>query len=251
MRLVALSTPSLISGARAPETLGEPGAPNRVALASAGEAATYPGRTMYTTEKARRYQDQPDAKHRAEMRLIDRAFALIPTEHRVLDAPCGGGRVTVHLARRGYRLRAADLSEAMLEIARRTMAAEGLPVDVDHQDVECLSYSDRTFDTAVSFRLFHHFPTPEIRRRVVHELCRVAASNVVLSYLSPWAFTPAKNRLVAAFGGRPVRKFATSLREIEGYFAENGFRLVADFARRPLVHTLHLAVFQRIDTSSS
>jgi 2-polyprenyl-3-methyl-5-hydroxy-6-metoxy-1,4-benzoquinol methylase len=206
---------------------------------------------MYTAEKARRYQDQPDAKHRAEMRLIDRAFALIPREHRVLDAPCGGGRVSVHLARRGYRLRAADLSEAMIDSARQTMAAEGLQIDVDHQDVECVSYQDRAFDTVVSFRLFHHFPTPEIRRRVVHELCRVAASNVVLSYLSPWAFTSARNRLVAACGGRPVRKFATSLGEVEGYFAENGFRLVADFARLPLVHTLHLAVFQRIDTTAS
>ena len=37
----------------------------------------------------------------------------------------------------------------------------------------------------MSFRLFHHFPTVEIRRRVVQELCRIAGKNVVLSYFHP------------------------------------------------------------------
>jgi 2-polyprenyl-3-methyl-5-hydroxy-6-metoxy-1,4-benzoquinol methylase len=54
------------------------------------------------------------------MRLVDRAFALVPKTHRVLDVPCGGGRVTIHLAQSGYQVSSADLSEAMLEIARRT-----------------------------------------------------------------------------------------------------------------------------------
>jgi len=43
--------------------------------------------------------DRQPAKERAELRLVQRAFELIP-HGRVLDAPCGGGRVTLLLAKR-------------------------------------------------------------------------------------------------------------------------------------------------------
>jgi 2-polyprenyl-3-methyl-5-hydroxy-6-metoxy-1,4-benzoquinol methylase len=206
---------------------------------------TYAGRTKYDETRSRKYQKRPPDKHVAEMRLLDRAFALIPSEHRVLDAPCGGGRVTIHLAKKGYRVRAADLSEAMVKIARENIATEHLDCPVEQQDIEKLTLPDRSVDTIVSFRLFHHFPNQGIRRRVVNELCRVAARNVVLSYFSPLSLTSAKNTLRAKVGGKQLKKFPTSLPEIEGYFATNGFQLVKDFAQLPLVHTLHVAVFER------
>ena len=66
----------------------------------AAPTTTYRGRVKYDQTTATKYQTRKPAKHRAEMRLIDRAFALIPKTHRVLDVPCGGGRVAVHLAKR-------------------------------------------------------------------------------------------------------------------------------------------------------
>ena len=68
---------------------------------------------------------------------------------------------------------------------------------------------------------------------------------MVLSYFSPVSVTSIKRRMTAALGGKRSQKHSTSLREIEGYFARNGFRLVKNFARMPVVHTLHLAVFER------
>ncbi len=206
---------------------------------------TYTGRTKYTEERSRKYQKRPKGKHAAEMKLLDKAFALIPTEHRVLDAPCGGGRVTVHLAHKGFTMTAADLSESMVTITRETVAKNKLDVKVERQDIEQLTFPDGAFDTIVSYRLFHHFPNAEIRRRVVRELCRVAAKNVVLSYFSPLSFTSAKNKLREKLGGKQAKKFTTPLSEVKGYFAECGFRLVKDFAQTPLVHTLHAAVFER------
>jgi 2-polyprenyl-3-methyl-5-hydroxy-6-metoxy-1,4-benzoquinol methylase len=209
------------------------------------QTVAYRGRVKYTEAAARKYQTRKPAKHRAEMRLIDRAFALIPKTHRVLDVPCGGGRVTVHLAERGYRVSAADLSEAMLEIAREHVAERHVDCAVQRQDIEKLTYADGAFDTVVSFRLFHHFPTAEIRQRVVNELCRVARHNVVLSYFSPLSFTSVKRKLRAATGGRDSQKYPTPLSEVEAYFKSAGFRLVKNFAQTPLVHTLHVAVFER------
>lgn len=209
------------------------------------QPAAYRGRVKYNETTARRYQVRKEGKHRAEMHLVDRAFRLIPKAHRVLDVPCGGGRVTVHLAQQGYKLTCADLSDAMLAIARENVARSGLDCPVERQDIEKLRYADRSFDTVVSFRLFHHFPNAEIRQRAVTELCRVARQYVALSYFSPASVTSLKRTLRAAMGGRSSDKHPTPLREVRGYFAKAGFRLVKDFAQLPLVHTLHLAVFER------
>jgi ubiquinone/menaquinone biosynthesis C-methylase UbiE len=210
------------------------------------EQAAYRGRTKYTDATAERYQVRKESKHRAEMRLVGRAFAAIPKDHRVLDVPCGGGRVTLHLARKGYQMACADLSEGMLKIARENVARNGLHCPVEKQDVERLTYADNAFDTVISFRLFHHFPNPEIRQRAVNELCRVARQYVALSYFSPASVTSVKRRIRVALGGRRSDKHPTPLSEVQGYFQKAGFRLVKDHARFPLVHTLHLAVFERV-----
>lgn len=203
---------------------------------------TYAGRTKYTPDRARKYQIRPSAKHAAEMKLLDRAFKLIPKEYRVLDAPCGGGRVSVHLASRGYRMSAADLSTSMVEVARETMTTNQLTVTVEQQDVEKFTYPDRHFDAVISFRLFHHFPNADIRQRVVKELCRIAGKNVVLSYFHP-ALSTLRRKLKERKTGS--KKYVTTLKEVEGYFNAAGFRLVKDFAQLPVIHTLHVAVFER------
>lgn len=212
-------------------------------LEEQGSLVAYAGRVKYDEQQARSYQSRKPAKHRAEMHLIDRAFALIPKHYRVLDAPCGGGRVLVHLAEQGYTTTGADLSDAMVTIAREIVANAGLRCEIEQEDLERLGFEDRQFDAVISFRLFHHFPTAEIRQRVVKELCRVARHSVALSYFSPASFTSLKRRLL----GTETDRFATPLQEVRAYFAAAGFRLVKDFAQAPLFHTLHLAVFERVD----
>lgn len=206
----------------------------------------YEGRVKYSESKARSYQLVKERKNRAELKLVSRAFRLVPTGS-VLDAPCGGGRVSLLLASKGYQMRSADLSEPMRTIARENFGLAGLGISVDAEDVEQLSYADQSFDAAICFRLFHHFPDPRIRQRVVMELCRVTRKHVALSYFSPNSVTSLQRRWRAARGGRKSQKFATPLSEVEAYFDAAGFRLIRDFARLPLIHTLHLALFERAD----
>lgn len=205
----------------------------------------YTGRVRYTTAAAQRYAERDGPAHRAEMLLIKKAFTHVPHGH-VLDAPCGGGRVSLWLARAGYNVTAADLSDPMLEIARINSANESLRITVERGDVEKLGYPDRHFDAVVCFRLFHHFPNKEIRARVVAELCRVARRHVVMSYFTPYCGTSVKRAMQKKLFGRKMAKFATSLREVEGYFAPHGFKLARNYARAPLLHTIHLAVFERV-----
>lgn len=212
---------------------------------TADETPAYPARTFYTPAKAERYQQRKASKDQAEMDLVAKAFRLIPPG-RVLDAPCGGGRVSVLLARRGYQMTSADLSEPMIEIARASLQKAGLDIPVHREDVERLSYANRSFDAVVCFRLFHHFPNREIRERAVRELCRVADQFVALSFFSPYSFTSVQRRLRVMRGGRTSHKHQTTLREVKGYFEKAGFRLVKNLARCQFIHTLHMAVFERV-----
>ena len=209
------------------------------------ETVAYRGRVKYDEKTAKSYQVRKTGKHLAEMKLVDRAFSLIPKTHRVLDLPCGGGRVTVHLGLQGYKMSSADLSDAMLAITRENVAKNGLKGAVEKQDIEKLSYADQHFDSLISFRLFHHFPNPEIRQRAVSELCRIAKHFVAISYFSPASITLLKRNLRAALGKGKSDKHHTPLSEVKRYFAKAGFQFVKDFARTPLIHTLHVAVFER------
>jgi ubiquinone/menaquinone biosynthesis C-methylase UbiE len=208
-------------------------------------AAAYAGKVKYGENTARKYQVVKQGKNQAELRLVERAFQAIP-KGTVLDIPCGGGRVSRRLTELGYSMHAADISDAMLTIARENFSNAGMNIPVEKQDVEGLTFSSQAFDSVICFRLFHHFPEPQIRQRAVSELCRVARKCVALSYFSPYSPTSLQRRWRALTHGRKSQKYATPLKEVERYFAAAGFRLVRDFARMRFIHTLHMAVFERI-----
>jgi SAM-dependent methyltransferase len=73
----------------------------------------------------------------AEVDFVIRAGELGPGA-QVLDVPCGSGRHTLELARRGCAVTGIDVSEEAVEHARGAAAAEGLRVDLRVGDMRTL-----------------------------------------------------------------------------------------------------------------
>ena len=209
------------------------------------DPAAYRNRIKNDPQAAEVYKYRKATKHQAEMALVERGFCCIPQSNTVLDIPCGAGRVTILLERLGYRCTGAEISDAMIEVARQEIAAAELGSRIDKIDIEDMDYPDRQFGAIICFRLFHHFPNPQVRRRVVKEMCRVASEYVALSYFSPLSPTSLRRAFRATVSGKISRQYATPLTEIAAYFQECGFGLVKDFAQTPWMHTLHLAIFKR------
>jgi 2-polyprenyl-3-methyl-5-hydroxy-6-metoxy-1,4-benzoquinol methylase len=91
-----------------------------------------------------------------------------------LEVGCGGGFHAMRLARRGYRVKAVDFSDAVLDRARENVRAAGLEhlIDVGREDLVDLSYDDHSFDYALCWGVLMHVPEVE---RAVEQLSRVIA----------------------------------------------------------------------------
>ncbi|MEW6280347.1 MAG: methyltransferase domain-containing protein, partial [Candidatus Eremiobacterota bacterium] len=79
-----------------------------------------------------------------------RSFLALPPGSRILDLACGSGRLSVALARLGYRVVALDSGRRLLDHAQRAAAQAGQNIEFVCQDMRALDF-DARFDFAFSF----------------------------------------------------------------------------------------------------
>jgi SAM-dependent methyltransferase len=84
-----------------------------------------------------------------EAEFIEKNLRL-PSKGRVLDAPCGGGRHSLALAARGYRMTAIDISPQFLQAARAAANQKNVSIDWHQGDMRELPWQ-REFDGAFCF----------------------------------------------------------------------------------------------------
>ncbi len=104
----------------------------------------------------------------------DLVHRLEPKEdERWLDVACGAGAVSMRAARAGANVTGVDLSEVMIDTARRRATEEGLDISYEVGDAEQLPVPDAGFDV-VSSSVGAIF-APD-HRAVARELARVVRS---------------------------------------------------------------------------
>jgi 2-polyprenyl-3-methyl-5-hydroxy-6-metoxy-1,4-benzoquinol methylase len=97
---------------------------------------------------AERYEENVFTQNtQFEVEFISRLYPL-PVGSRILDVGCGTGRHCIEFARRGYRMTGLDLSEGMLEVARRNAESAGVQVDWVLADATDFHFED-AFDGAI------------------------------------------------------------------------------------------------------
>lgn len=168
-----------------------------------------------------------------EMSLIYKAIKLagITPPARILDIPCGTGRLSFFLAEKGFRVIGADISTAMIEQGGKRSKNTFIKQQVKlvASDAESLSFPDSFFDVGVSLRLFGHLP-PENRQKVLSELSRVSRSVVVAYY---------HKNCVQGLIGRKIRSKRdtywnpVNLRQIDEELKDAGLKRVSIFFLLP------------------
>jgi ubiquinone/menaquinone biosynthesis C-methylase UbiE len=130
------------------------------------------------------------------------------------------------LVERGYRVVAADVSDAMLSRAKHTyesyrQSKNGAAPEVSFsiRDVLATGLQTNEFDGISCIRLFHHFSEADIRRRALRELNRICRGPIVVTFLNSFALDLATSWLKAKLkrrkpdGQRPIpfRTFAADV----------------------------------------
>ena len=101
---------------------------------------------------------------------VDFVSSQIRPAGRVLDVPCGTGRIAVPLSERGFTVAGLDISEAVLSVAR----SAGPSLDFRQGDMRELPWSDDSFDAVLNlWTAFGYFETREEDERVLAEVARV------------------------------------------------------------------------------
>ena len=128
-------------------------------------------KTAFRYDYLRVYPHRNDEEARRQVDfLVDRLD--VPSSCEVLDLGCGDGRHSLELARRGFRVTGLDLSEELLERARRRTADEGLDITFMRGDMRDPP-ADRAFDLVVNFfTSFGYFREDGENARVLEAISR-------------------------------------------------------------------------------
>ena len=209
----------------------------RVLLTAAqpfGTASRYEDR-----ERSRGYAERNPARNARELELLARVWPGRAGE-RVLDMPCGAGRLLPFLEARGHRVAQADGALAML----RQVTARGVNGALTVQaNALQMPFSDDAVDGVVMFRFLHHMP-PDAARAAIQEACRVAERFVVVSFFHPVSAHHVRRRAKQLLGA-PATRFAMTLGEVSRVAARAGFRRAASAAQWPYVRDLWVVAFVR------
>lgn len=131
----------------------------------------------YVGDQARKDWGAGSGLFPAESVIIGRHFPNVPA--KILDLGCGGGRTTVALEANGYEVEAIDLSEDLVDEARRHV----MRAHVQLMDARALDFPDASFDAVLfSFNGLDCVHPSTERRRVLDEVHRVLRREGVFYY---------------------------------------------------------------------
>jgi ubiquinone/menaquinone biosynthesis C-methylase UbiE len=97
---------------------------------------------------------------------------------RILDIPCGTGRMTRFLLKQEHYVIGADVSKEMMEVAQTKVADFAAFGGFYQSDAASLSFQDDSFDCVVSVRFMGHIPS-NVRARILTEFHRLSQHAII------------------------------------------------------------------------
>lgn len=134
-----------------------------------------------------------------EKALLGNLLGLFPKARSVLEVGCGTGHFTRWMEKRGLEAVGLDISEPMLNEARRLGGPNYLL-----GNALSLPFTDRSYDVTALITTLEFVPDPA---RALCEAVRVARQGVLLGVLNRWSLLTLRYRLSGKAMWRPARFF--------------------------------------------
>lgn len=159
-----------------------------------------------------------------EFTLLERLLSSQPKCERLLDLPCGGGRLSPQIGRFTNTLIESDIGKGQVRYARQNSTLD-IPQIFMTSTAFKLPLRDNSVDATVCIRLNHHMPTRQEREQLMAEILRVSKRFVIMTYFD---YNSVKNTLRRArrpFNKKPP-KMTMRTSEVEAVAKAHGARLV-------------------------
>ncbi|HZP40631.1 MAG TPA: methyltransferase domain-containing protein [Candidatus Binatia bacterium] len=210
---------------------------------AARATAEYDARWGYRHFDARRYERRRYGGFFRGMnfRLLARALgrALAGVRGIVLDVPCGTGILGDVFAARGLRVVGADISPAMLDVARDRNHGLGHV----RTDLEMPPWRPRSFDAVVCARFLMHVPAAD-RPRVLRTLAGLSRGPLVATFCHPYTLKSFGRAVRRMLGRSPKRSPRVTRHELEAEVAAAGLRLDRVIPVLPLLSEVWVVVMR-------
>ena len=185
--------------------------------------------------------------HSREVHIIERFLDRVALESgEVLDVPCGYGRFSDLIRKRGLSLVSCDYSFYMVKRARESGKKRGFnDRGVVADAKQGLPFKSRTFDLLLCLRFWHHVHHPVERKNILGFFSRVTSGWVILSYYQINALHRFQRRFRQKLKTGSARIKMISRDEFYDEIQEAGFECVAVIPLLRGFHAQHVALLKK------
>jgi len=165
-----------------------------------------------------------------DQRLVEKAVRHAGHVERILDVPCGTGRLVRSLASRVPHSVGADVSLDMIEFSRLHPSVKNGPKGVLEYvqcDARSLAFSNDSFDVVLSGRFLHHLfhLSKSDRLGVIREFARVSRRWVLGDFNIQYGLKYYMNRVRSILKGKPLKSERMTASKVFEELAEAGLRV--------------------------
>ena len=160
-----------------------------------------------------------------EYRLLQRLLRSQGRSRRILELPCGGGRLSPQIAPHADLLVEADIAEGQVLYGKRNVTSDTPRIWMTASAFH-IPFQNDSFDGTVCIRLCHHLPTASERERLIKELFRVSQRFVLMTFFDHHSVKNWLRRVRRPFNHKPPKSTMT-VSEVRQLARDNGAELVA------------------------
>ncbi len=158
-------------------------------------------------------------KNWRDQQLVEKAMRQAGHVERILDVPCGTGRLVRSLASRVPYLVGADVSLDMIKFSRQHPYVKNRPkglLEYVQCDARYLPFSNDSFDVVLSGRFLHHlFHLPQSERvQVIREFARVSRRWVLGDFNIRYGLKYYVNKVRSVLKGKPLKSQRKTAAEV-------------------------------------
>ena len=164
-----------------------------------------------------------------EQRAVMKAAGYCDSINKVIDIPCGTGKMTNLLSEKYELYVGVDMSYEMMQQIHNVKGLTFI-----QGDATAIPFADKSTDLVVSLRLIHRLPS-EVKYEFFKELSRVSSKYIIFSFSDSSFAHRVLLRIKILIGLVPEKVIAESIDDYHSLLESRGFRLEKKIFVLPMV----------------